>query len=193
MYPTKVPAETTSAAAAVPPVAVPDGTGEPGGEEYELLVRIGWSWKELRRGAAMGALRAYMFGDGQDALLEPGQWDTLDLLVRQPTWRMSELAEGLRVDPSTATRAVQRLLKTGLAERHSCVDDGRVVLVSATEQGRRLHDGIIGHRMELMRTVVGAFDLDERRVFAEYLERMVQSIDGFVATLHEPTPPARPA
>lgn len=164
---------------------MPAVLGEPGDEEYELLVRIGWSWKELRRGAAMGALRAYMFGDGQDTLLEPGQWDTLDLLVRQPTWRMSELADGLRVDPSTATRAVQRLLKTGLAERHSCVDDGRVVLVSATEQARTLHAAIGGHRMEIMRAVVGAFDLDERRQFAEYLERMVGSIDQFVSALHD--------
>lgn len=179
MYPTNMPAETTSTAE---PTA-----GVPVDEEYELLARIGWSWKELRRGAAMGALRAYMFGDGQDTLLEAGQWDTLDLLVRQPTWRMSELAEGLRVDPSTATRAVQRLLKTGLAERHQCVDDGRVVLVSATPGGRRLHEDIIGHRMEVMRTVVGAFDLDERRQLAEYLERMVSSIDGFVASRH-PSP-----
>lgn len=177
-----MPADATPAAPVAPVAPVP---GEPVGEEYELLVRIGWSWKELRRGAAMGALRAYMFGDGQDTLLEPGQWDTLDLLVRQPTWRMSELADGLRVDPSTATRAVQRLLKTGLAERHSCVDDGRVVLVSATGEGRALHEAIVGHRMEIMRTVVGAFDLDERRQFAEYLERMVGSIDHFVAALHD--------
>jgi DNA-binding MarR family transcriptional regulator len=155
-------------------------------DDVVLTARIGYSWKELRRGAAMGSLRGYLFGDGT-TMLEPGQWDTLDLLVRQPVWRMSELADGLRVDPSTATRAVQRLLKTGLAERRSCVDDGRVVLVSATVEGRQRHHDIVGHRTELMKAVLDEFDPAERRQLAELLERMVGSIDGFVARLHDRT------
>lgn len=150
-----------------------------------MIVRIGTAWRELRRGAAMGSLRGYMFGDGNE-LLEPGQWDTLDLLVKRDTWRMSELADGLRVDPSTATRAVQRLLRTGLAERHSCADDGRVVLVSATTEGRRRHDAIAGHRMTLMRAVLDAFSDDEQHQLAELLERMVTSIDRFVADQQAP-------
>ena len=146
--------------------------------------RIGWSWKELRRGAAMGVLRAHLFGDGNTEL-EPGQWDTLDLLVRQDAWRMSELAEGLRVDPSTATRAVQRLLKIGLAERSPCADDGRVVLVSATPDGRERHEAIIGYRSALMLGVRSEFDADEWHQLAELLERMVGSLDRFVAGLDE--------
>ncbi len=145
-----------------------------------MMLRIGTAWRELRRGAAMGSLREYMFGDGTE-VLEPGQWDTLDLLVKQPMWRMSELADSLRVDPSTATRAVQRLLRTGLAERRSCVDDGRVVLVSATSEGRRRHDAIGGHRTTIMQAVLDAFSADEQHQLAELLERMVGSIDGFVA------------
>jgi DNA-binding MarR family transcriptional regulator len=78
-------------------------------EQLALALRIGNSWKELRRGAAMGVLRDHLFGAGPDAL-EPGQVDTLELLVGRDAWRMSELAEALRVDPSTATRAVQRLV-----------------------------------------------------------------------------------
>jgi DNA-binding MarR family transcriptional regulator len=81
-------------------------------EERELSQRIAAAWKELRRGAAMAAGRDHLFGAGADAL-EPGQFDTLELLVQRDGWRMSEMADALRVDPSTATRAVQRLLKTG--------------------------------------------------------------------------------
>ena len=94
----------------------------------QLAVRIGLAWIEIRRGAAMGALQKHLFGSGDDAL-EQGQMDTLDLLAQQPSWRMSELAEALRVDPSTATRAVQRLVNVGLADRRPCDDDGRVVMV----------------------------------------------------------------
>ena len=78
-------------------------------EMHELALRIGASWVQIRRGAAMGTLREYLLGTGDEAL-EQGQMDSLDLLARQPSWRMSDLAEALRIDPSTATRAVQRLV-----------------------------------------------------------------------------------
>ncbi|HEY0520386.1 MAG TPA: MarR family transcriptional regulator, partial [Ilumatobacteraceae bacterium] len=107
-------------------------------EMYELAVRIGASWVHIRRGAAMGALRDYLLGTGDEAL-EQGQMDSLDLLARQPLWRMSDLAEALRVDPSTATRAVQRLVGSGLATRSSNGDDGRVVMVEITDAGRSRH------------------------------------------------------
>jgi len=42
--------------------------------------------------------------------------DALDLLTRRER-PMKELAARLRVEPSTATRAVQRLEHDGLAER----------------------------------------------------------------------------
>ena len=68
---------------------------------YELAVRIGSSWVQIRRGAG-GSIRDYLLGAGDDAL-EQGQMDSLDLLARHPSWRMSDLAEALRIDPSTAT------------------------------------------------------------------------------------------
>ena len=85
-------------------------------ELYDLAVRIGLAWREIRRGASAAGLRNCLYGTGEDAI-EQGQMDSLDMLASQPSWRMSELAEALRVDPSTATRAIQRLEKAGLAER----------------------------------------------------------------------------
>jgi DNA-binding MarR family transcriptional regulator len=154
-------------------------------DERVLATRIGRSWKEMRRGAAAAALRDYFFGAGADAL-EPGQVDTLDLLVQQDAWRMSDLAEALRVDPSTATRAVQRLVKAGLAERATDAADGRVVMVSATPAGQQRHEAIAGRRREAMARMLSAFDGDERRVLAELLERFVAALDDVAGHL----PPA---
>jgi DNA-binding MarR family transcriptional regulator len=147
-----------------------------------LAGRIGWAWKELRRGAAMGILRDHLFGQGEDAL-EPGQFDTLDLLVRQEAWRMSDLADALRVDPSTATRAVQRLIKEGLAERRSSVDDGRVVMVTASPAGRLRHAAIEERRKDVMITMVSEFAPDERRRLADLMERLVAALDHYAADL----------
>jgi DNA-binding MarR family transcriptional regulator len=145
-------------------------------EERALNTRIGLAWKELRRGAAMAALRERLFGCGDDAL-EPGQYDTLELLVQRDAWRMSELAEALRVDASTATRAVQRLLRIGLADRRPHEDDGRVVMVSATPTGRTRFDAISSSRRAVMSRVMAEFDLEEREQLASLLERFVVSLD----------------
>ena len=83
--------------------------------DLDVAVRIGAAWRDLRRGGANTVVRDYFFGNEPGAI-DSGQMDTLDVMVRQPSWRMSDLAEALRVDPSTATRAVQRLLKENLAE-----------------------------------------------------------------------------
>jgi hypothetical protein len=63
----------------------------------------------------MAAVRDHLFGAGAGAL-EPGQFDALSCWSAGRLAHV-EMAGALRVDPSAA-RAVQRLLKTGLAERH---------------------------------------------------------------------------
>lgn len=159
-------------------------TGASGGphdrDNFELGKRIAASWSEIRRGAGMGAVRDYLFGAGDDRL-DQGQMDSLDLLAQQPTWRMSELAEALRVDPSTATRAVQRLVNVGLATRRPSHDDGRVVMVEITDAGRDRHSDVARRRMALMTYMLKAFDPAERRVLADMLERFVAAVDDFVA------------
>ncbi|MEO8265004.1 MAG: MarR family transcriptional regulator [Ilumatobacteraceae bacterium] len=149
-------------------------------EMYELAVRIGASWVQIRRGAAMGALRDYLLGTGDEAL-EQGQMDSLDLLARQSLWRMSDLAEALRIDPSTATRAVQRLVSAGLASRSTNDGDGRVVMVEITEAGRSRHADVNARRGLLMTHMLGAFTPEERPVLADMLERFVSAVDAFVA------------
>jgi DNA-binding MarR family transcriptional regulator len=150
--------------------------------EADHAYRISLAWRELRRGAATSALRDYFFGFDHDAL-EPGQMDTLDVLLTRKGWRMSELAEALRIDPSTATRAVQRLVNDGLAVREPSDDDGRVVLVVPSAEGRRRHRAVAKRRIIAISRLLGAFDADERRQLAELLDRFVDELDVLVDEL----------
>lgn len=152
----------------------------------EIAVRVGRAWRDLRRGASTSRLIDYLFGTGEDAL-EVGQMDTLDLLVQQPFWRMGDLADALRVDPSTATRAVQRLERFGLASRCSNPNDKRVVMVSATDDGRARHTEAAHRRQEVITHMLGVFDRDEFEQLASYLERFVGALDEFVADVGDNT------
>jgi DNA-binding MarR family transcriptional regulator len=149
-------------------------------ELYDLAVRIGLSWREIRRGAAGSAVRDWLYG-GVVAAVEHGQMDTLEMLAQRPSWRMSELADALRIDPSTLTRGVQRLEGKGLAQRTSCAADRRVVEVTLTPEGERVHQVLVERRTELMTHILRAYRTSELRDFAELLERFVASVDTFVA------------
>lgn len=154
-------------------------------DSYQLAVRIGAAWVKIRRGAGMSALRDYLFGVGEESL-DQGQMDSLDLLAQRPTWRMSDLAEALRVDPSTATRAVQRLVAAGLATRGGACGDGRVVQVQISAAGSARHQEVHQRRAALMTHMLGAFSPAERPVLADMLERFTVAVDDFVAEVAPP-------
>ncbi len=142
--------------------------------DREHAVRIGRAWTELRRGASMSGIRRYIRGD--DEALAQGQMDALDLLARGDR-TMRGLAERLRIDPSTATRAVQSLVSDGLAERYPSPDDGRVVMVRITADGRRLHASADARRSHVMAQLLGEFSPEERSDLAGMLERFVGAMD----------------
>lgn len=146
----------------------------------DVEARIGTAWRELRRGASMQALRPIMRGTGPD-VLDLGQIDTLDLLVSQGAMRMGDLADALRIDASSATRAVARLVETGLASRRAAPGDARVVVVEPTAAGLRCHRQLMERRVALLTAVLRDFDAGERARLAELLERLVAGVDRFVA------------
>ena len=150
--------------------------------EADNALRVAIAWRELRRCASTPALRYQFFGSADDAL-EQGQMDTLDLLLVREGWRMCELAEALRVDPSTATRAVQRLVNDGLAERRQSTYDGRVVLVYPSAEGKRRHAAVSRRRVRALCRILSTFDADERAQLAGLLVRFVDAFDELVAEM----------
>jgi DNA-binding MarR family transcriptional regulator len=150
--------------------------------QVEIAYRVAIAWRELRRGAAAQRLRGFFLGT-DETTLDQGQMDTLDVLVTRKRWRMSELADALRVDPSTATRAVGRLINVGLAERSVCDVDGRVVQVAASRAGRNRHRAISKRRAIALSRLLGAFDPDERVLLAGLLDRFVGAIDDLATDL----------
>lgn len=156
------------------------------GSDETTVQRIVLAWRELRRGASGVVLRAHLLGPDGPPLEQP-QLDALEILAAAPHgadgWRMSDFADALRVDPSTATRAVTRLEQHGLAERSKDADDRRIVIARATSRGRRMVERVGTNRAIGMQRLLEPFDADERHDLADLLERFVTSIDALVAEL----------
>lgn len=153
------------------------------GDTGDTAKRIATAWKELRRGTSSTTLRAHLFGpDGQ--AIEQAQLDALEVLSGTPSrWRMGDFADALRIDPSTATRAIDRLEKAGFAERLVAETDRRVVHVTITPLGQQLISRIIALRTVGTRRLLDEFDANEREQLAALLERLVVSVDRLVVEL----------
>jgi DNA-binding MarR family transcriptional regulator len=162
-------ASPTSDASARQPSALDQASAE---------ARIGVAWRELRRGASMAAMRERLYGD----LLDPAQVDTLDLIMQREGLRMSELADALRVDASTATRAVNRLVDAGFVARVAAPGDGRGVVVVPSAEGRALYPDLSARRRTMLLEVLQDFSADDRAQLADLLERLVSGVDRYVTS-----------
>ena len=142
--------------------------------------RIAAAWRQLRRGASLLELRRRMYGGGSGEPLDVALGDALDVVIENEPIRMGDLAAALRVDASTATRTVARLIDAGLARR-SEGEDRRVVQVAATPAGKRRHEDMVASATDALEQILSVFDDGERAQLADLLDRMVASLDDVVA------------
>ena len=142
-------------------------------------LRIVRAMRDVRRGTTTFRLRTKLYNADEDRL-DQGQADALDLLVSRGTCRMVEVADMMRIDPSTATRAIARLVDAGLVEREPSATDRRSVLVRPTLAGLDRHRQIDDSRQKFLRTVFDRFEDIEVSQLANLLERLVADIDELV-------------
>lgn len=102
-----------------------------------------------------------------------GQIDTLDAIARNGPCTMVELAEALRIDASTATRAVEPLVRSGLVERRRSERDARAVIIELSRDGRRVERQLTIERFDELEISLATFTRSERKQLADFLERLL--------------------
>lgn len=145
----------------------------------DRIARVGLAWRELRRGASMQALRERIY-QGDTGLIDMGLADALEVVTLMGPSRMRDLAEALRVDPSTATRTVDRLEDRGLVERVPDADDARVVVVAATPDGERLRAQVRDQARVALGSILSEFTADEAETLAALMTRLVAAVDRYI-------------
>jgi DNA-binding MarR family transcriptional regulator len=98
------------------------------------------------------------------------------ILHRKPGLTMGELSQALSVPLYTATRMVDSLVATGLADRLSDPDDRRVVRVTLTEDGRRLHQAIEAHVAQSIGRIMACLTPEEQGILITLLRKVAASL-----------------
>ena len=100
-----------------------------------------------------------------------------DLLVRQGTCIMSDVARALGSPLSTATTVVDRLVKGGWVARARAETDRRSVRLSLTAEGRRLAALLKKQQLRTSQIMLAALKPQEQRDFLDLFERMIAAAE----------------
>lgn len=99
----------------------------------------------------------------------------LETVVQQGPLTLNELAAGLYLDKSTASRIADGLVAKGYLGRRRHPDDGRAVLLEVTPEGRALYVRIESDLVEESRRVLVELDPDLRAAVVPLLGRLVRA------------------
>ncbi|MFN2609134.1 MAG: MarR family winged helix-turn-helix transcriptional regulator [Acidimicrobiales bacterium] len=118
------------------------------------------------------AVAAESLADLDDITL--AQYRALVILASRGAQNLSSLAEALAVNPSTATRAVDRLVSRDLVIRETAEDDRREVRLAVTTSGAEIVRTVTRRRRLALARIVRRLDpgcraslVDSLRAFAE--------------------------
>jgi DNA-binding MarR family transcriptional regulator len=111
----------------------------------------------------------------RDHGLEPGWHDVLATLRRQgPPYRLrpSEFSDALMLTSSGTTKRLDRLEQAGLIARSPDPEDRRGTLITLTEAGRALIDGLTEAHLDNERRILGGLTEAEQRRLADLLRKL---------------------
>ncbi|AFT85796.1 MarR family transcriptional regulator [Paraburkholderia phenoliruptrix BR3459a] len=89
-----------------------------------------------------------------------------------------ELARHANLDKSQASRAAEGLIRQGLVKREASAEDGRVVLVSLTAEGRALYRKVMPIARKWNGDLFDSLDEKEKRALGEALDKVIAAITG---------------
>lgn len=93
--------------------------------------------------------------------------------------RAGDIATAFGSDPSTISRQVSALVRTGLVERRADPGDGRASLLAATDEGVRVIETERRRRARVIASVLGDWSPDDRAALTGLLTRFLDDYQAF--------------
>jgi DNA-binding MarR family transcriptional regulator len=140
------------------PYEIPPATSaEPGGPPPDELVDT-----VLAASRALVAVAARSLAVAGEEVTLP-QYRALVVLAARGPQGTADLAAALAVNPSTATRMCDRLVRKGLVRRHRQAGDRRMVRIALTAAGRDLVAEVTRRRRAELARLLGVLPLDQHQ------------------------------
>lgn len=122
-----------------------------------------------------------------DEDVSAAQYRMLVVLASRGPQRMVDLAQLLQVNPSTAGRMCDRLVRKGFIRRHRARTDRRIVQVALTGEGRRVVDEVTASRRVVISEMLAALSVEQQRAAAAALRELSRAA-GEIPDRDWPTP-----
>lgn len=123
-------------------------------------------------------VRVYQFRD-RDRIcchdISVTQCSALEALLRRPPGGLNELAAELYLDKSTASRVVAALERKRYVRRAPHAEDGRAIVLTVTEAGRRLYYRIRGDLILEAKDLLEGFEPEVREGAARLIMRLARA------------------
>ncbi len=110
--------------------------------------------------------------------LQRGQFTFLTRIVEHPGVNLAELSDLLKVDKTTTTKAVQKLMAAGYVQRERDAADGRMWRLVPTELALEVYPGIIAEENNSIDICFAGFSGGERTTALNLLARMRANIEA---------------
>lgn len=145
------------------PAGSPHGPdGNLGGDQVDVVVT---------GTLVLGAIIAESLA-GVDSDVTMPQLRVLMLAAQEEPLNLGEVAVDLGVHPSNATRACDRLVRSGLLDRRTSTRDRRNVDLTLTVKGRRLVERVLEHRRSQVEELLSHMRPEDRNALAGSLSAL---------------------
>ena len=104
----------------------------------------------------------------------PPELKVFAALGRRNTLGMSDLAAILKVPLSTATHTVDKLVAKDLVERKHVKHDRRIVQVTFSKKGKRIHRFVLESQIAVGRSMLEALGSKERGILLQQMAKLAQ-------------------
>lgn len=103
-------------------------------------------------------------------------WPTLMCLWEEEGVTQREIAQKSKVENSTTTRTLDKLVKLGLVERRDDPNSRRSFQIYLTDEGRALEQVLIPIPMEMNKAYLSGLEPEEQETMIYLLQKLVRTI-----------------
>ena len=101
--------------------------------------------------------------------LNPVDMQTLLFVGDRTDCIANDVAQHLRIAPTTASSVIDRLVRKGLLLRKRTEENRRVVRLRLTEAGRNVHDRLLDYQLTNCRAMLAALEPGEQETFLKLI------------------------